>query len=56
MEENQELNINLEKMIRKVNKIAKDKYLTNKAREERKLNIKAKKKIVKTSIKEDNDL
>jgi ElaB/YqjD/DUF883 family membrane-anchored ribosome-binding protein len=56
MEENQEININLEKMIRKVSKVAKDKYLTNKAREERKLNIKTKKKVVKPKATEDNTL
>jgi hypothetical protein len=54
MDENQEFNINLEKMILKSRKIAKDKYLTNKAREERKLNIKAKKKVVKTKTTEED--
>lgn len=50
------VNINLEKMIRKVTKIAKEKYISNKAREERQLRIKTKKKIVKTTQFEKNDV
>jgi ElaB/YqjD/DUF883 family membrane-anchored ribosome-binding protein len=43
MENNQEVNVNLEKMIRKSTKIAKDKYIALQQRNNRKLNIKVKK-------------
>ena len=43
-------------MIRKASKIAKEKYISNQAREERKLNIRTKKKLVKTTKNEDDTL
>lgn len=47
----------LEKMIRKMNKVNKDKILTLKSREKRKLNIKEKKLPQKLSVVEsDSDM
>jgi DNA recombination-dependent growth factor C len=43
----------LEKMIKKVNKIAKDKISDLQSRDKRKLNIKEKKKLKKTIVEED---
>jgi hypothetical protein len=53
MENNQEININLEKMIKKMNKIAKEKNIILRKRSDRKLNIKVKK--FQPKIHEDND-
>ena len=50
MNENTQVNYDLEKMIRKVSKIAKDKYLTIQKREKRKLNIKEKKYLPKQGV------
>jgi DNA recombination-dependent growth factor C len=44
----------LEKMIKKVNKIAKDKISDLQSRDKRKLNIKEKKKLKKTIIVEED--
>ncbi|HKM00529.1 MAG TPA: hypothetical protein VJ083_00590 [Sedimentibacter sp.] len=43
-------NFDLEKAIKKMNKVAKDKYLSNQSREKRKLNIKEKKYLPKQSV------
>jgi hypothetical protein len=49
-------NLDLEKAIRKMNKIAKEKYLTNQSREKRKLNIKEKKLLIKQNNEKDYEL
>ena len=57
MNDNTQENYNLEKMIKKMNKINKEKYLTMQAREKRKLNIKEKKYLPKQDVVEkDYDL
>lgn len=49
----EQLNYELEKMIRRIQKVAKDKYISLQSREKRKLKIKERKFVRKSFVNED---